>query len=430
MGTKVTKSVFDAIWNAFNAVFSQTASTELIQNVVISDTEANPNSITYPLFQKWVGINYIEPASFQTTASLAIAGVYNTNIEDALSQPNLQILARGSHAYTVTVLQYRDAAGTQLMQTNTFTRTAGVQILENMQITGNYVKLVYTNTSGIAMTETMLYASLGILPLTLDQLGQATSAKSLSVVIASDQNVPINPTIVNRVPPAIKTNTTRAESRANQFWEVIIAPPWPTSFALENTFWVVPINPTIGTAIALGTATATSYVGTAPSILIRNAATAWGKDVIIWSIELSMIATGTGMTDMWIEVHIDTVNRYTSGGSAITGKTLYSQSATTAFTAFNASTAIVASADTTTYTRLFRRKIRTAIPVAGDVYKLVFDGQYDSGSYVLNSATASIYNIQAPVCVIPPVGTMLIYIFGTGMTVAPTYEGVIEFTER
>ena len=143
-----------------------------------------------------------------------------------------------------------------------------------------------------------------------------------------------------------------------------------------------------------------------------------------------MIATGTGMSDMWIEVHIDTTNRYTSGGSAITGKTLYSQSATTALTAFNASTAIVATADTTTYTRLFRRKIRTAIPVAGDIYKIAFDGQYDSGSYALNSAVASVYNVHSPICVIPPVGTCLVYIFGTGMTVAPTYEGVIEFTER
>lgn len=446
MGTKVTKSVFDAIGNAFNAVFSQTASTELIQNVVLSDTDANPNSISFPTFQKWVGITYIEPTSFQTSTLLGVGGIYNSNIEDALSQPNLQILARWSHAYSITVTQYRDAAWTQQLQTNTFTRLAGVPVLENMQITGNYVKVTYTNTSGIIMTETLLYASLGILPLTVDTLWAQTIAKSISTTVASDQlwqkaSSASMPAVlasdadvlvgkVLRLAPTISANGVRWASRLNQFLEPVVSFAGLPQFALENTYWVATVNPTIGTPIALGTATATWYVGTAPSILIRNAAAASGKDIIISAIELSMVATGTGMTDMWVEVHIDTTNRYTSGGSAITGKTLYSQSATTAFTAFNASTAIVATADTATYTRLFRRKIRTAIPVAGDVYKLVFDGQYDSGSYALNSSVASIYNIQAPVCIIPPVGTMLVYIFGTGMTVAPTYEGVIEFTER
>jgi hypothetical protein len=313
-------------------------------------------------------------------------------------------------------------------------------------VTGNYVKIVYANTSGIAMTETLLYASLGILPLTVDQLGSQTIAKSISMTPASDflgqktaansfpVVLPIDADIligkVLRSSPTISVAGTRWSSRINQFLEPIFQPAWQQQFALENTYWVAPINPTIGTAIALGTATQNAYVGTAPSILIRNAATALGKDIILHSLELSMIATGTGMTDMWVEIHIDTVNRYTSGWVSIPWKSLYSQSGSTAFTAFSANTAIVASADTATYTRIFRRRIRTAIPVAWDVYKIAFDGQYDAWSYALNSAVASIYNIHTPICVIPPVGTCLIYIYGTGMTVAPTYEGVIEFTER
>ena len=445
MGTKVTKSVFDAIWNAFNAVFSQTASTELIQNVVLSDTDANPNSITYPTFQKWVGITYIEPASFQTSTLLGIGGVYSSNIEDALSQPNIQILARGSHAYTITVNQYRDAAWTQLLQTNTFTRLAGVPVLENMQITGNYVKVTYTNTSGSIMTETLLYASLGILPLTVDTLWAQTIAKSVSTTVASDQlwqkaSAASMPVVIAsdyeiagkvlRTWPIIAANAARNPVRTNQFYEPIVAVAKPQQYAVENTFWVAPINPTINTPVALGTATATAYVGTAPSILIRNAATANGKDIYINAFELSLIGAGTGLTDLWMEVHIDTTNRYTSGWSAITGKTLYSQSATTAFTAFNASTAIVATADWSTFTRLFRRKLRTVAPVAWDVYKIIFDSVYDWWNYALNQTVPGVYNIQCPVCIIPPVGTLLVYIFATGMTVAPTWEWTIEFTER
>jgi hypothetical protein len=442
---KTAKAVQDATGASLNVWFGDDTANGFTQKMNISDESGNPNSLTSPIFQKSVGVNYFEPASFQTSANLGIGASYSSSVEDALSQPNLQILARGSHAYTITVTQYRDAGGTLLMQTNVFTRSAGIQVLENMQITGNYVKIVYANTSGIAMTETMLYASLGILPLTVDQLGTQASAKSMSitpatefvgqkassasmpVVIASDYELTGK---VLRNSPVIAANAARNPARTNQFYEPIVHQAGYRQFALENTFWVAPINPTIGTAVALGTATATSYVGTAPSILIRNAAAASGKDILINAIELSCITAGAGLTDLWVEVHIDTANRYTSGGSAITGKTLYSQTATTAFTAFNASTAIVATADTTTYTRLFRRKIRTAIPVAGDSYKLIFDSMYDGGSYALNSTVASIYNIQAPVCVIPPVGTMLVYIFWTAMSTAPTWEGTIEFTER
>lgn len=446
MGTKATKSVFDSLANAFNAVFAQNGSNEFIQAMVPADSDGNLNSATTPVYSRDTGVTFVEPVSFQTNASLGIGANYTTAIEDALSQPNLQIDARGSHAYTVAVLQYRDSQGTKLMQTNTFTRTAGVQLLENMQITGNYVQIIYTNTSGAVMTETMLYASLGQMPLTLDQLGIQTSAKSMSMTFASDllgqkasagsapmvlaNDASLLIGTVLRGGPTISANAVRNASRLNQFLEPVVTITNPRQLALENTFGVAPINPTIGTAVALGTATQTAYVGTAPSILVRNVATANGKDVYINAIELSLIGAGTGLTDLWIEVHIDTVNRYTSGGTAITPKTLYSQSAVTAITPYVASTAIVASADTATFTRLFRRRIRTVAPVAGDVYKVIFDGVYDGGSYALNSTVPGVYNVQAPVCVIPPVGNLLIYIYASGMTVAPTWEGNIEFTER
>lgn len=427
MATKTTKSVFDSLWIAFNALFSVNSSTEYVQMMVPSDWDGNINSPLYPVNTQWVWVYFVEPASFQTLTSLGTGANYTSSIESALSQPNLQIQARWVGSYTITVNQYRDLAGAKILQSNVFTRATGIQVNENMQITGNYVQIVYTNTSGAPMTETMLYASLGAMSLTPDTLGQTTSAKSIPIVPPSDF---ANTTLVTRSTPGIIANNTRAWMRANQFNEWVVSVAGVQQFALENTYGVAPVNPTIGTAIAIWTATATAYIGTAPSILIRNAATASGKDVYVSAIELSLIWAGTGLTDLWVEVHIDTANRYTSGGSAITGKTLYSQSATTAFTAFNASTAIVATADTATYTRLFRRRIRTVAPVAWDVYKLIFDGVYDTGSYAINGTVPSVYNINAPVCIIPPVWTLLIYIYATGMTVAPTWEGTIEFTER
>lgn len=427
MATKQIKQVIDATGSIFNAVFSQNSSNEYTQMVAVSDGDGNLNSGTFPLFNMNAGVNFIEPASFQTNTLLASGASYTSNIESALLQPNLQLQARGVGSYTVTVNQFKDIAGAKLLQSQTFTRASGVQINENLSITGNYVQLVYTNTSGAAMTETMLYASLGMMPVTPDSLGQATTAKSIPVTLPSDS---ATTGITVRSTPGITANNTRVGARVNQFGEIVTSTAAPQQFALENTYGIAPINPTIGTPISLTTATATSYVGTAPSLLIRNAAAANGKDVIISSIELSMIGAGTGLTDFWVEVHVDTANRYSSGGIAVAGKSMYAQTAATAFSMYTASTAIVATADTTTYTRVFRRRVRTVAPVAGDVYKLVFDGQYDSGSYALNSTVPQVYNVQAPVCVIPPAGSAVIYIYATGMTAAPTFEGTVEYIER
>jgi hypothetical protein len=427
---KTAKVVQDATGASFSTWFGDDTANGFTQKMNISDESGNPNSITNPLFQQSTGIYYSTPTLLQYTTNIISGTPYApVGTIDMNLQPALQIGTSYNGAHTYTITQYQDAGAT-LLQGNTIVLSSALvlsvhTIRQNVQITWNYIKISIAASSGTIAGTT--YWSIGILPVSPDSLGQKASSDSLPVVLSNDYEITGK---VLRTSPVIATPATRNPSRLNQFFEPIVQPAGQQQFALENTYWVAPINPTIGTAIALGTATQTAYVGTAPSILVRNAATALGKDIILHSIELSMITTGTLMTDMWIEVHIDTTNRYTSGGSAITGKTLYSQSATTAFTAFNASTAIVATADTATYTRLFRRRIRTAIPVAGDIYKIAFDGQYDSGSYALNSSVASVYNVHSPICVIPPVGTALIYIYGTGMTVAPTYEGVIEFTER
>jgi hypothetical protein len=142
-------------------------------------------------------------------------------------------------------------------------------------------------------------------------VGQKASAASMPVVLSTDASVLVGSVL--RSSPTISANATRSASRTNQFLEPIVHQAGYRQFALENTFGVAPINPTINTPIALGTATATAYVGAAPSILIRNAAAASGKDILINAIELNCITAGTGLTDLWIEVHIDTVNRYTSG---------------------------------------------------------------------------------------------------------------------
>ena len=281
----------------------------------------------------------MEPASFQTNSSLGIGANYTSGIENALSQPNLQLQARGSHAYSVTVTQYRDSGATKLLQTETWTRLANTQINENIQITGNYVQIAYLNTSGIAMTETMLYASLGQMPVTPDSLGQKTSAKSLPVVLSSD---------------------SFAQLEASE-----------VASAKTNQYFVAPINPTVGTAVALDIAAATTFRATAPAVLIRNPNPVGGKIIIVKRVTLISTAVNTGGTLLDAVVRLDTGNRYTSGGAIRTAKSILNNSNSSAIV-YAGTTAIVATAEGATTIPHSRVRVRNGINVAGDTYRLNF----------------------------------------------------------
>lgn len=239
----------------------------------------------------------------------------------------------------MTVTQYRDSGATKLLQTETWTRLANTQINENIQITGNYVQIAYLNTSGIAMTETMLYASLGQMPVTPDSLGQKTSAKSLPVVLSSD---------------------SFAQLEASE-----------VASAKTNQYFVAPINPTVGTAVALDIAAATTFRATAPAVLIRNPNPVGGKIIIVKRVTLISTAVNTGGTLLDAVVRLDTGNRYTSGGAIRTAKSILNNSNSSAIV-YAGTTAIVATAEGATTIPHSRVRVRNGINVAGDTYRLNF----------------------------------------------------------
>lgn len=224
------------------------------------------------------------------------------------------------------------------------------------------------------------------------------------------------------------TDSVNAILRVNQLGELLLGEPYYLNLAREGSLFVAS-NPTIGTAVALTVAAQTSFSATAPAFLLRNSDAT--KDAIVRRINLLCTTVGTAGTDLQFAIVVDSANRYSSGGAARTPVNARADSGTAASVAFyDASTAIVASASGSSARTIARNRLRTAIPVIGDIYSLLCgcDNVPEMGA-VSGSAAQKMTLVTAPV-VIPPGGTALVYLWSTAQTAAPTYEYTVEWAER
>jgi hypothetical protein len=187
--------------------------------------------------------------------------------------------------------------------------------------------------------------------------------------------------------------------------------------ANENKYFSGPINPTIGTGVALTIATRTVFLATQPSITI-NAPT---KAVTLNKIMLMPRVAGTGLTALQLVVIVDTVNRYTSGGTNVSLRSSINNTLSTAI-ARTGQVTIVATNTTATEKRVYNGVIKSAIPAINDNYSLFFgnDNIFETGLMTNTQQSKSL-----PPVIIPVGGTALIYLFGAGMTGAPAFEGTI-----
>ena len=238
---------------------------------------------------------------------------------------------------------------------------------------------------------------------------------------------------------ALFGDNTAAQFRINQWAEQIVSPLNSLSMATEGSTYSSN-TPTPGTGIPVTTATATTFVATAPAFLIRNTDQVGAKDVIIRRLRLIAASAGVGLTSLEGLVVIDTEDRYVSGG-ALNGPTVSGNSLVTGNLRAdlqsagiaqirNASTAIVASAagsGTRTHSRV---KLRTGIPVLGDVYTLAFGAEPAAELGPLSGTAAQGITHSMPALVIPPQTSALIYLWGPAMTTAPTFEVIVEHVER
>lgn len=197
--------------------------------------------------------------------------------------------------------------------------------------------------------------------------------------------------------------------------------------AKEGSQWVV--TNTQGTAIT--GQNASSFATTTPGLVLVNNNAANGAWIYPTRLRFSVTAVGTSSANWLSRWLVDTGNRYTSGGTALTPtnvNTNVTATKTGALVYFGAITAAAANASRTVSQQL----LRSVIPVAND--QVIFDfgntvvtgaGQAEDGTTVLHQV------VSLPPIALPPNSSLLWYDFSGSQAAARTYDNfTLEYVER
>ena len=160
-------------------------------------------------------------------------------------------------------------------------------------------------------------------------------------------------------------------------------------------------NPTPGTGIAQ--AVQAAYSATAALAVLRNTDTRPGGSIIIPRyLRLLTTVAPASATSAQLVIAVDDINRYSSGGSAITASPSRSdllKSTGVGTFHFGAVVAAAASADNKI---IARKTLKNAIPVVGDEFLIIFGDPSDAVSQLLTGASAQVYPVVTdPVALIP-----------------------------
>ncbi len=204
---------------------------------------------------------------------------------------------------------------------------------------------------------------------------------------------------------------------------------WCDDYAItdEGNFYVS-TNPTVGTAIAQticvdDAATASStHAQFAPALLIYNSASATDPNAPSIYMRYLKLMCGTApasATGWRYSLRLDNVNRYSSGGSAITpvNPNPNSSAGSRALVYFGA---IVPTALPSASARLVANGIMdSAIPVVADQYLLRFGNAQISMDQLNGGTTAKNMTYSAPPTVIPPGWCLALDMWGASNAVTP-----------
>ena len=179
-------------------------------DISISDNFGNPISSVvggtgnYNLAIAQSATNYAVSTLNSSAVQLAAAATFTGTVDSTFNQQSYTILMVSDQPMIITVLQYIDAAGTQLASSTNFTVLAGAGFARSGVVNGNYVKITAQNTGASTTTAFRLDTAYGTIPSstqlnnspvainevngTAITLGQTTMAASFPVVLASNQS--------------------------------------------------------------------------------------------------------------------------------------------------------------------------------------------------------------------------------------------------
>jgi hypothetical protein len=227
---------------------------------------------------------------------------------------------------------------------------------------------------------------------------------------------------VSRLLPQKIPDTVDAELRLDPYGSQLCVPMFGGSMvpmADEGTYFYA-ANATAGTGIVV-TTTAVAYTAISPIFMLQNMDVTGGKNVYPDFIKLTITTlAGTPGTNVACAIEIDTVNRYTSGGTQFTPVNTNTGVGVSSI-ARTYGGALLATALTSTTRRIANCPLRSIAPVVFDTVWFTFgsvEKNMIQGSYAL--ATAGAWVIPCPGVSIGPNGhSLMVYVWspaeaGTG----------------
>ncbi len=189
-------------------------------------------------------------------------------------------------------------------------------------------------------------------------------------------------------------------------------------------------NPTFGTGIAMSIVTA--FTATSPLMTIVNGAPTGGPSIYLDYIKLMNTVAGASSTQAHIGTVLDLANRYSSGGTTLTGNPVNTGSKNAPVASINFG-AIVATAASGSVRLLGRDIIKTqAAPcwVVGDEVFIKCEN-VDTPAGATNGAATAIYPAPMGPVIIAPGHTFLLYMWNiANATTAPSWEVEVAWWER
>lgn len=247
--------------------------------------------------------------------------------------------------------------------------------------------------------------------------------------MANGDNINIWGLTHNALPGATVDNQY-GQVRSTQYGELATVPLLGAKnhlLSVEGSYYTI-CNPTAGTAIADGNAS--GFVTTTPLLVVYNGNASGGKSIYMDYLDLIVTAAaGTSSTNFVAAHYVDTGNRWSSGGSAITPANVNPGSSLTSagVVHFGAITATAANAQR----QLHNEILRTVIPVIGDKYKFRYgDTVGATAGMPLEGTTQLERVVSLPGIVIPPQCSYCLYTWGASQGTARQHTFTGAYWER
>lgn len=237
-----------------------------------------------------------------------------------------------------------------------------------------------------------------------------------------------------------KSSATNVTSRVDDYGGQFTVPglvPAHTQ-AYEGSHFVARAIPAVGGTGVVAGSFVTVFSDTAKlSLSLRNNEVAGGKTYILDFVKARVIVAPTNCTSVEARAEVDTINRYTSGGTALVvykGNPSASAPASLATVFSGDITAPAAGSARQHVGQSLVKKVAAPCLVVGETFLFTFNGAGASSPNVAAgpvAATAIGSTIPLSPCSVPPVGTFLFQIATIAAdTTAMQWDFEIGWTER